>query len=145
MSVFDDMIAEANSWSTTFWDGVTELTNEVLGVARSMHNLGRLQMKAYDRLPLLLSRLRELGVRNRAIAYWNSAPREAHDKVSIEFMEEEGKFRDDIDDMHDQGGHMSARLENAVDCVGRTNIDDVIQEAPHARAQHVRNNAPGCI
>lgn len=88
-----------------------------------------------NRVPYLLSRLDEPGIKARCVAQWQEAPPDAHHRVTREFME--GSLRQDLDRILPDGSGLSERLRREVRSLAALPFDDSVGEAPHAVAKRV--------
>lgn len=135
-------LAEANSWGPHTWpSGGASLWLDCQACVRSVYEMATRKISFLDRIPYLLARLGEPGVRRRCVEQWESCSAEKHHRVSREFME--GELRGHIDAMSDGGTGISARLQLEIDSLAKVPLDDSVAEGPHASASRMIKHARG--
>ena len=134
-------LAEANEWTSASWGGGAELLSQCQAVVRATYHLSVRKMAHLDRIPYLLARLAEPGVRSRCIEQWNSCDASQHHRVSHEFLSPSGELRALVDAVRDDGTNMSERLRREVESLAAIPLDDSVAEGPHARAHRQMRHA----
>jgi hypothetical protein len=107
-------LAEANSWTPARFDGNHQVWQAAQGCARSTFALGSLKVRPFGSVPYLFARLGEEGVRDAAVAQFNSAPASAHHPLTLAMLSQSSRLRVDIDAMQADGGGMSEALQAEV-------------------------------
>lgn len=136
-------LAEANAWTSATWGGGAALLTQCQAVVRATYHLSHRKIAHLDRIPYLLARLSEPGVRSRCIEQWNSCDPSQHHRVSHEFLSPSGELRALVDAVRDDGTNMSERLHREVESLAAIPLDDSVAEGPHARAHQQMRHATG--
>lgn len=136
-------LSEANSWGPEDWqfeDNDSWL--DCQACVRSVFEMATRKLSFLDRVPYLLSRLGEPGVRRRCEEQWSSCPPEKHHRVTRQFFE--GPLVGDIKAIQKDGSGVSARLQREIDSLAAVPLDDSVAEGPHSSAarvvRHSRNS-----
>ena len=140
-----DALSTANSWTAEDWGGFEALLVSIQGCVRGAFLLGMSKISFLDKIPVLLARLNEPGVRDRCLEQFHAAPVAAHHRVSREFLEpgHESGLRPLVDALNHEASNMSARSKSEVDSLARSPIDDAVGEGPHARGKAEWDRAHG--
>lgn len=135
-------LAQANDWTPNDFGGDAELWAECQGAVRFTCGLAREKVAYLEKVPYLLTRLPEAGVRARCLAQFDSVPPEKHHRITRWFLDPNHpkSLRQAVDEMNDSG-KMSPTLQAAVESLGWVPIDDCICEGPHARAKRIKTPA----
>lgn len=138
--VLEAGLSEANQWTPGDFDLDLDLWGECQGAVRFTHILAQEKSSFLDKVPYLLSRLPEAGVRDRCIEQFDAIIASRHHRVSRSFLDPAypGSLRGDIEAMDAQGGGMSQRLQKAIDRLRWTPLDDCVCEGPHAMAKRIK-------
>ena len=144
MGTLNLVLTESSAWAITTWGGNRHVLDSVQGMCRAVFSRGVQKTSCMDETPLLFARLGlEKGVGPRAIAQYDSAPREKHNKVSIELCaDEEGSFRVDILAMPDDFA-MCPRLKLRNEATPKLHSLDKVAEGPHATFKSESERARG--
>lgn len=135
-------LAEANEWGPQTWNaGGKPIWLACQGCVRLTFEVGMQKLAFLDKLPYVLARLEEPGVRRRCMDQWDSCPPEGHHRVTREFFE--GPLRQDIEAMNNDGTGASARLKQEVRSLALIPLDDSIAESPHAIASRLMQSSRG--
>lgn len=113
-SVRGSMSQVASEWTSLGLGCSFIELGELQGTVRLVHVLLDRKFLYLSRIPYLLLRLPEAGVRDECIRQWLSADAASHHRVSREFLEDGSPMRQSIDDMHPDGSGMSDLLAEAV-------------------------------
>ena len=136
IGVLQDGLSEAEAWLPGRFGGVP--LHGLIGAVRAAYIFGRESVAYYDQIPLLAARLDEPGVRDRCLEQFASAPRAAHDRVSVYlFADEPGSLRAEVLAVGDDGSIPSDSLRDEVRSLQLIPLDDSVNEGPHARAARV--------
>jgi hypothetical protein len=99
--VLRNLIDDANQWTVHTW-GTRQYVKGLQGACRAVFTRGTQKFSCLDGAPYICARLgTEAGVRDRGIAQFNSVPRSSHREVTNELYEEEGVYRQLMDEMPD--------------------------------------------
>ena len=114
-----------------------------MATVRWVFAIGARKIDYLDRIPILASRLREPGIRDRCIQQWEAAPRHLHDRLSILLFDEDepGSLRADVNAIHPDGSNVSDALGHEIDALGDGPMEDNTIEGPHARIKRVFDGA----
>ena len=104
---------------------------------RACANLGKRKVAHLDRVPYLLARLDQPGIRDRCLEQWQEVSAAEHDLVTREFLDPSMRLRSFVDDIGDDGTIPSVILRYEVKSIQNVKMDDTVNEAPHAVAEHV--------
>ena len=132
----------ANAWPAAKFLGGWQELPVLQGCVRYVFNVGLQKLDFLDRIPLLCIKLRQSGVRDRAVAQWETSDKT--DEASAEFFV---FMAADIANMHDDGitvSNISDRLERAIASLERIPINDAVGEGPHAIANAISQRSRGC-
>ena len=66
---------------------------------------------AYDRIPLLMARLDQPGIRDRCVVQFRSVEARMHDRVSIRILDPATHFGKHVENMNGDGTNMHADLK----------------------------------
>lgn len=124
----------ANTWGPETWKCNDENWVEMVGCVRASFHLALRKVAFLDKVPYLLARLGEPGVRDRCLSQWAACPADEHHRVTREFLHPEGGLRCDVEAMSADGSGMSARLATEVESLAAIPMDDSVAEAPHSAA-----------
>ena len=105
---------------------------------RGVFLLGSRKLAHYNELPYLLARLREPQVAKRVRELWAARPQMEHHRVTRSFM---NNVAEDLAAIHDDGSHISARLDIEIGAMAGTPMDDSIAEGPHAAVRRYCDHA----
>lgn len=139
MAELDGLLQESAAWSEERWGLGHQGLLELQGVIRATHLRGRRKFAWMGRLPYLLCRLDQPGVRDQCLQQWEATEEQHHHRVSIAFLKEGSAMRRDIDDMPANG--MSESLQAAVQGLGAVPLDDSVSEGPHAKAHRIARHS----
>lgn len=140
LSELDGMWSDSVTWGEVLWGlGHTEL-QELKGVIRATHLSGRKKFDWMSRFPYLLCNLGKPGVKERCMQQWHAVPPQDHHRVSVGFLAESSRLRQDVGLLHD-GGPMPEELQSAVRALAAGPLDDVVNEGPHAQARRLTRHA----
>ena len=114
MAILQEGVSAAESWSALNFNGDVRLWQDCLGLVKYVAHLGKKKLGHYAQIPYLLASLDLPNVRDEALCQYSSAPRELHNRVSINFLDPSGLFYSDVMDMRSDGSGMSFRLQAAV-------------------------------
>ena len=92
MTVLQDGLEGASSWTVATFNLGIDILRELQGCVRGVVHLGGLKIKFFDRVPVLLARLGEPGIKARCIEQWQSAPAANHHRVTKEFLDPAGEL-----------------------------------------------------
>lgn len=132
----------ANAWPAAKFLGGMPVLQVLQGCVRYVFNVGMQKLDFLDRIPLLCVRLRQPGVRDRAVAQWEASDKT--DDASAEFFV---FMAVDIANIHDDGitvSNISDRLGKAIDSLENIPINDTVGEGPHAIANAISQRSRGC-
>lgn len=132
---------EANSWTAATWGLGYEAWLELQGCVRAAFHLGSRKVAYLDKVPYLLARLGEPGVRGRCLEQWSACPPEAHHRVTREFLDPRGALRRWVDGMA-ADGTMHPNLLREVQSLRAIPMDDTVAESPHAKAHRLMRKSP---
>lgn len=126
-------LSEANAWVEATYGGGQLFLDQVQGCARKAFAIAVQKLDHLDKLPFLLARLGEPGVRGRVLYQYSEAPPERHHRLTNDFLAEGSSLRAAVDAMDSEGGGMSPELAYRVKVLGDVPLDDSVAEGPHAR------------
>ena len=127
-------LREANAWVAADWGGLPLLVASLQGCVRGMCALSLRKIAYLDRIPYLLARLCEPGIRQRCEAQWAAVPPEGHHRVSHEFLNpaHDSGLQPLVAAINPDGANVDPRLRDEIRSVERIPLDDAIAEGPHA-------------
>ena len=96
-------------WQASRFGGWAML-QQCQGCARACYWMAVERLQVFDRVPFLLARLDEPGVRNRCLAQYRSCAARLHHRVSFDFLDVDGSLFNDVMSMDDDGSNMSPQL-----------------------------------
>ena len=131
---------EANEWTSTTWM-CGEDWLDMQAAVRAAFILATKNIDFLDRVPYLLAKLGEDGIKAKCLAQYNSCAPIRHHRVTLEFLAVGSPLREDIDKMGEDGSGMSARLKAEVDSLAAIPMDDSRAEAPHAAANRIMRHS----
>jgi len=134
-------LALANSWATETWSCSFAELSDLQGCVRLMVALFTKKMRYLYRLPYLLARLREPGIRQQVYDQWNSVRPEEHHRVTQKWLIDGMPLRRHIDMMNPDGTNVHPELEAAIIALAAAPLDDSVSEGPHARWNKFQNHA----
>lgn len=93
-----------------------------------------------DKVPYLLARLHEPGVRARCLDQFGLVDPDGHHRLTRWFLDADHPdgLRQDVDRMHEDGSGMSDRLAAAVQSLSWVPMDDCVCEGPHAATKRLK-------
>lgn len=97
------------------------------------------------KVPYLLARLLEDGVKAMCIQEFGSIPATNHHRVTKWCLDVDytSNIRADLDQLQDGGARMSERLRSDIVCLRWAHTEDCICKGPHAQAKRVKNPTSG--
>lgn len=140
VQILDAGLADANDWLVARFGGDVDLWREGQGVVRFTVALAKEKIGHLDKVPYLLARLSEPGIRDRCLEQFQRAAPSEHHRVTRWFVDPDHaqSLRQDIENMSADGSNMSPALEMAVESLKWVPMDDCICEGPHARAKRIK-------
>lgn len=133
----------ANEWTVHTWDLGAESLLDFQACVRGTYELALRKLGFLDKIPYLLARLADPGVRDRCVAQWAACAPEGHHRVSHEFLSPTGALRPLVDAMRQDGTQIAPALQREIDSLGCIPMDDSIAESPHASASRHMQHARG--
>lgn len=136
---FDAALAQVQSWDA----GTFHLGDDIWacqGALRGMVHLGRTKLGYLDKVPWLLSRLPERGIRAKCLEQFAAAPAHRHHRVTRQFLEPGSELYMQVMAMTDEG-EMGPLLKAEVRSLRSIPLDDSVAEAPHAQAARISSSA----
>lgn len=127
-------LEEANSWEFSTWSLDSEEAMACQACVRATYHLASQKIRFLDRVPYLLCRLDEPGVKERCLEQWSEAPPEAHHRVTREFLSPTQALRRHVDLVQPDGSGISEELRNELLSLAAIPLDDSVAEGPHASA-----------
>ena len=140
---FAEMLEVANSWTVGTFGSGPVFFQQYIGCVRLTALLGEQKLVWADRLPYLLTRLDEAGVKDRCLEQYANGVPGTHHRVTEEFLQPGSRLRHDIDNMGD-GTPMSEELAFEVQSLKDIVLDDGIGEGPHALASRIKQHSRSC-
>ena len=137
MSTLRDGLKQANEWSAYFW-GLPGDWAMFQGCVRNTFLQGSRKFDFLDKVPWLIARLAEPGVRDRVRAQWAGTAAHHHHRATVAFMTE---FGAELDLIGDDGEGISERLSRELKSWCCIPLDDSVAEAPHAIAKRISQHA----
>lgn len=136
-------LEEANAWGPKSTSSGGSFWLECQAAVRATFELGTRKIKFLDKVPYLLARLAEPGVRQRCLDQWESCDPAGHHRVTVEFLSPAGALRRHIDAMNDDGTGMAPELVREVESLLCIPLDDSAAESPHAVANRLMMHSRG--
>ena len=131
-------LREAESWGPDEYAPLPlQFVDTAQGAARLAHGLALEKLKHLDRLPYLLARWGEGGVKEQALAQFSSVQPQAHEPLTLEFLAEGSRLRATIDRCSESEALQDMEFSTAIARIRCIPLDDSRCEAPHARAGRV--------
>lgn len=143
-NVLDGALREANLWTASDW-GNNELWISFQGCIRGAHALGMQKILFLDRVPYLLARLREPGIKRRCLEQWGATAPENHHRVTREFLDaaHPSGLWSHVADINEDASNISPMLGHEIESLARIPLDDAVGESPHARGKDISMRARG--
>ena len=132
---------ECNNWGANEFGGDIVFLGQVQGAMRYVYALGMEHSRVFGQVPYLLARLRQPGVRARALLQFDAAPEEAHDDVTLHFLSPTQRLRAHVDAMGDDGAGISPELDAELKAIEWAPLDDTAAEAPHAIVKKIQDHS----
>ena len=133
---------EANGWSESRWGCSADELRELQVCVRMTYVLAWKRHSYVSRLPWLLARLFQPGIRDRCVDQWEDF--QHHHMITQQILDPSNPLRADVDKLHDDGSNASPALRVAVAKVQNIPFDDSIAESPHSLANGVARGAQRC-
>ena len=137
-----ELLDAANGWTETTWGGSRAFLVSLQAMVRAVFSRSHQKIAFLDRIPLLIGRLGEPGVRKRILDQYAEQPKENHNKVSIEVLEPGSEGRRDIEAMPDDTT-LSDFLAHVRQRLRFLSFLDKVAEGPHAVFKKVHLHARG--
>ena len=120
-----------------------QLWQQGQAAVRSLCAGGRAAVRYLNKVPWLLARLDQPGVRAQVVRQWAAVPRERHHPLSVFFLDplESNGLRPDVDLITDDAQNISPRLRTEIGKLQNIPMDDNIGEGPHAKAKQVLSHS----
>ena len=138
LGVLHDAMTQAGAWGPEMFGGDAELVRQTQAVIRGSWLAAKEKLAFLDRLPYLLCRLNEPGVRDRVLSQWDSGAKTFGCPITEEFVGESSPLRGDVLAMQNDGTGMTSRLAEEVNALRQTTIDDTPGDSPHAKMKTSR-------
>ena len=113
-AALDAGLNEANSWVGNPFGGTIPQLHDLLGCIRGSFTLAHYKLRYLSKIPWLIARILEPGVRDECLIQWNSVPVAEHQRVSVEFFGA-GQLRRDIDMLAPDGSGATELLKQEVE------------------------------
>ena len=136
-----DGLTEANEFQPMEFGGRHDLLVQAQGCMRAAFLIGSEKVLHYDRIPFLLCRLGEPGVRDRCIDQFNQVDEALHHPLSAHLLAHWSPFRPMVDQMGADGSGMSPELQTEVTALCSIPLDDTIAEGPHATMGRIKEHS----
>lgn len=108
-------LGQANDWRIGAFRMSQHSLTEAIGCVRVSFAFGVTALDYLDRVPVLLCRLGQPGVRHRVLQQFDAVPRCHHDAVTLEFLDRsDSSMRADVLLVGDDGSGLSPRLAKEV-------------------------------
>lgn len=133
-SVLEDGLATANAWTVVEWSCDMAALLEWQACVRATHHLAMRKLDFLNKVPWLLARLDEPGVRSQCVSQWESCRAASHHRVTHEFLSPSSDLRPLVDAIGEDGSNVAPRLQREIDSLALIPMDDSVAEGPHARA-----------
>ena len=111
------------------------LLREAQGLWRRTVAALKVKVAFLDRVPYVLARVGEPGVRDRVLQQWDSRPPTHHDSVTRHFLE--GDLGDAFREMREDASDAADNLRFELQGIKAVPLDDTVAEGPHAQAARV--------
>jgi len=134
-------LGESNSWGVHDYGGNAALLVQVQGCMRAVFAFGSEYIAPLNKVPYLLARLREPGVRDEAVRQYNAVAEALHDDTTVHYLSPSRFVRAEIDAMNVDGTGMSDSLEELVQVIEQIPLDDSVAESPHSLTKKVQMHA----
>ena len=123
-------LTEANSWTTETFGCDHETLLQLQACVRGSFHLAQKRHAYLFKLPWLLARLLDPGVKALCIQQYLAC--DNHHPLSDMFFAADGALKPDVDAVDESGRGASAALVKAVDSIAAIPFDDSVAESPHA-------------
>ena len=114
---------------------------KAVAAMRATHRLVHVKCRWTFKIPFLLARLFEPGVKFEAIMQYESYPTHLHHRVSFELLDPSSPLRGDVDALDANGIGATPRLEWYVAGIRSAPLDDCVAEGPHAAFTRICNHS----
>jgi hypothetical protein len=132
----DRMLAEAQRWDIDDWLSYAVLS-EFQGAVRMVVAFGREMFLYLDRIPYLLCRLRQPGIKDTCFQQFALRPMADHHRLSCEFLSPSQPLYADVRRVRDDGSGFSSQLDAEVNALEEIPLDDTVNEGPHSSFQRI--------
>lgn len=122
------------SWPNDDWGPGVNVRRAGVGAVTYAVDLTLRLFDFFDRIPYLLVRLREPGVRDKARDQFGSAPVVTRHRGSVHVLGPESTFEEDAGAMQPDGTCASEELGREIDIIGMLNFNDSISACPNVAA-----------
>ena len=128
----------SESWTEHDWSDSFTFLTEVQGSMRAAHSFATEMLGFLDRVPYLTARLSIPGEARRAIAQFDSVPKEHHNRNSIAvYSASQPSLRAQVLAITADAKNISPALQFEIDSMQEINCDDTIDEEPHAAMKRI--------
>ena len=135
---FSSGLQEAESWQEDeFLPLGIEFVDQCQAAVRLVCGLGRSKLAHLDKVPYLLARWGEGGIKEQALEQFASAAHTEHEALTLLFLREGSDLRCIIDRCSEMDALADPTFKAAIDRVRCIPLDDSKCERPHARAAWV--------
>jgi hypothetical protein len=134
-------LAAAMEWNADFFEGDTSLADMAQGVIRAAFSLAMRKIGHLNKIPWLFARLAEPCVRDEVIAQFDSKPIARHHNLSVFLCKPGSSNRALLMQIEPDGSNVPALIQSVVDKMTNCNMDDTINETPHAEAKRKFENS----
>lgn len=137
------VVCGKEGWCTIQTWGLGKDWTELQGCVRTSYHLASRKLLFLDRVPYLLARLGEPGVRERCVQEWEACEPRGRHRVTREFLQPGGPLRGYIVAMASAvGGAMHPDLEREVRSLRAIPMDGNVAESPPAIAHRLLQRSP---
>ena len=130
----EEALSRMNQWSVASFEDDVNFLAEATGGVRMVVRLAKEKMAWLNKLPYIICRLGVPGVRDVALAQFDSAPLERHHRLTVMVMSLDSQLGQDVRAMNADGTGMSTELAEIVRGLSYAAMDDSKGESPHAVA-----------
>jgi hypothetical protein len=136
------MLDTCNGWLGEMFDGDASFLQEAQGCVRGLYRLGLTKIDFLRRIPWLLAKLEEAGVKDEVLRQYRTGDPAHHHRVSHEFLHPDSHWLNHIEAICDDGSGVSPDLAVELSTLKNMPMDDIHGERPHSIAhrlmQHTR-------
>ena len=142
-SYLQSKLDEVNDWAPGTFFANYQMHLDGQSAFRWIYGLTLEKLDYLNRVPWLLARLLDPGVKAMAIQQFEEVPIARHHPLTIEFLDPQGELRMHVGMIDDDGNGYSPLLGDRVLALQRICMNDAIAEGPHAQMTRQMSKARG--